>query len=82
MESNDSPEIPDRGETSDIPGLPSGVVSIENMLLLSTVAFNQSSSLGMKKITLIVSNIYNCNFYSHQFMHCTNNCDGSLADMV
>ena len=23
MESNDSPEIPDRGETSDIPGLPS-----------------------------------------------------------
>ena len=26
MESNDSPEIPDRGETSDIPGLPSGVI--------------------------------------------------------
>ena len=24
MESNDSHEIPDRGETSDIPGLPSG----------------------------------------------------------
>ena len=24
MESNDSPENPDRGETSDIPGLPSG----------------------------------------------------------
>ena len=24
MESNDSPEIPDREETSDIPGLPSG----------------------------------------------------------
>ena len=24
MESNDSPEIPDWGETSDIPGLPSG----------------------------------------------------------
>ena len=23
MESNDSPEIPDMGETSDIPGLPS-----------------------------------------------------------
>ena len=23
MESNDSPEIPDRGKTSDIPGLPS-----------------------------------------------------------
>ena len=26
MESNDSPEIPDRGETSDIPGLPSGTM--------------------------------------------------------
>ena len=25
MESNDSHEIPERGETSDIPGLPSGV---------------------------------------------------------
>ena len=25
MESNDSPKIPYRGETSDIPGLPSGV---------------------------------------------------------
>ena len=24
VESNDSPEIPDRGETSDIPDLPSG----------------------------------------------------------
>ena len=24
VESNDSPEIPDRGETSDIPSLPSG----------------------------------------------------------
>ena len=24
VQSNDSPEIPDRGETSDIPGLPSG----------------------------------------------------------
>ena len=30
VESNDSPEIPDRegGETSDIPGLPSGVLQI------------------------------------------------------
>ena len=27
MKSNDSPEIPDRGETSDIPDLPSGVVT-------------------------------------------------------
>ena len=28
-ESNDSPEIPDRRETSDIPGLPSGPESIK-----------------------------------------------------
>ena len=28
-ESNDSPEIPDRGETSDIPGLPSEGKSLE-----------------------------------------------------
>ena len=27
MESNDRPEIPGRGETSDIPGLPSGAIS-------------------------------------------------------
>ena len=27
VESNDGPEIPDRGETSDIPGLPSGLYS-------------------------------------------------------
>ena len=31
VESNDSPEIPDRGETSDIPGLPLGGLS-ENKL--------------------------------------------------
>ena len=33
VESNDSPEIPDRGETSDIPGLPSGAF----VLAFSTV---------------------------------------------
>ena len=30
MVSNDSPGIPDRGETSDIPGLPSGAQFIPN----------------------------------------------------
>jgi len=30
VESNDSPEIPDRGETSDIPGLPSGAWEEKN----------------------------------------------------
>ena len=29
VESNYSPEIPDRGKTSDIPGLPSGAVKEE-----------------------------------------------------
>ena len=28
VESNDSPEIPDRGETSDILGLPSGEIQL------------------------------------------------------
>ena len=31
VESNDSPEIPDRGETSDIPGLPSGMMMMMMM---------------------------------------------------
>ena len=31
MESNDSPEIPDSGETSDIPGLPSGAEIVEHL---------------------------------------------------
>ena len=31
MESNDSPEIPDRGETSDISGLPSGAIEKTNI---------------------------------------------------
>ena len=33
MESNDSPEIPDRAETSDIPGLPSGSGFMANRYL-------------------------------------------------
>ena len=31
VESNDSPEIQDRGETSDIPGLPLGAARQEDM---------------------------------------------------
>ena len=33
MQSNDSPEIPGRGETSDIPGLPSGAKGSEVRIL-------------------------------------------------
>ena len=40
MKSNDSPGIPDRGETSDLLGLPSEVVSI------SKLAFNARSYQG------------------------------------
>ena len=36
MESNDSPEIPDRGETPDIPGLPSEVMQIDSTLIFSS----------------------------------------------
>ena len=40
VESNDSPEIPDRGETSDIPGLPSGVLrSTHSKYLLNATLF-------------------------------------------
>ena len=34
VESNDSPEIPDGGETSDIPGFPSGVAERQTELML------------------------------------------------
>ena len=39
MESNDSPEIPDRGETSDIPGLPSGDETGKNVHIFEEVLF-------------------------------------------
>ena len=38
MESNDSPEIPDRGESSDIPGLPPGAVA-QTVKVTSTRVF-------------------------------------------
>ena len=36
MESNDSLEIPDRGETSEIPGLPSGA-SVQTEILITII---------------------------------------------
>ena len=36
VESNDSPEIPDRRETSDIPGLPSGATTKDYIRLRET----------------------------------------------
>ena len=47
MESNDSPEIADRGETSDIPGLPSGMKDEEEQrrVLFVTRKVRQKPSL-------------------------------------
>ena len=36
VESNDSPEIPDRGEASEVPGLPLGVLPQEETLSCRT----------------------------------------------
>ena len=44
VESNDSPEIPDRGETSDIPGLPSGAREKKKQLLRLNSASPSHSS--------------------------------------
>ena len=68
MKSNDSPEIPDRGETSDIPGLPSGAKA--SVMILSrnmpkrvgesrhpcrtpNVVQNQSPMLPLKRTALV-----------------------------
>ena len=51
MESNDSPEIPDRGETSDIPGLPSGgIVMMKTPTLKYLIQF---SDLPHKKCQVL-----------------------------
>ena len=50
MESNDSPEIPDRGETSDIPGLPSGVGKVNT----KTSPHNISKSAHSKVCSIAI----------------------------
>ena len=50
MESNDSPEIPDRGETSDIAGRPSGALATvkrDSVHLLSLISFALPSFLTL-----------------------------------
>ena len=44
-ESNDSPEIPDRGQTSDIPGLRSGVHFIDTNVLHRHISQNAHSTV-------------------------------------
>ena len=53
MESNDSPVIPDRGETSDIPGLPSGffrtvMTVIVSVVYITSLGWVISQSTGLK----------------------------------
>ena len=51
MESNDSPEIPDSGETSDIPGLYSGQKETErtpNSILQSDFINNDRKEMKLK----------------------------------
>ena len=54
MESNDSPEIPDRGETSDIPGLPSGALVLENHNNSPFLCTQPLPSLSPPKHTFII----------------------------
>ncbi len=61
MESNDSPEIPDRGETSDIPGIPSGgerekVLSFKSVRILHPRIFGgkKGAREGYKEHVLVV----------------------------
>ena len=61
MESNDSPEIPDRGETSDIPGLPSGVAGEEEVLATLVACFDKASTaygmeISAEKTQLMTNN--------------------------
>ena len=54
MESNDSPEIPDRGETSDIPGLPSGGIWKRIGVRGTTFKTTLCSQLPYKSMTQIM----------------------------
>ena len=58
VESNDSPEIRDRGETSDIPGLPSGA---------HRVAFGFLSSKFLYKHCTSVSSVSTLGKFTTQF---------------
>ena len=49
MESNDSPEIPDRGETSDIPGLPSGVNLYPVQVTINVAFMGSASGLAYRR---------------------------------
>ena len=50
MQSNDSPEIPDKGETSDIPGLPLGDFNTE----IFSDTINVMNAIKVKLCTLVL----------------------------
>ena len=49
MESNDSPEISDRGKTSDIPGLPSGATKTTNAFNMGRMRKPDQASKRIQK---------------------------------
>ena len=71
MESNDNPQIPNKGDASDIPGLPSGVLKDEAVLLIFSLhseaglsghiqRLRQCSDLGVHACSLYASPIEDC----------------------
>ena len=65
MESNDSPEFPDRGETSDIPGLPSVAVKHTNLFqevknVESLMTLDSLKALGSQKTTTTTKRFNYC----------------------
>ena len=61
VESNDSPEIPDRGETSDIPGLPSGGMSWIKVLQYTSLERSQKDNVStnsLKNTKSVLTQIY------------------------
>ena len=54
MESNDSPEIPDRGETSDIPGLPSGTAAVEATTAVVVVVAAATTAVVVVAVAIAV----------------------------
>ena len=82
MESNDSPEIRDRGVTSDIPGLPSGFkVNVKALYksnhyyyvidrMLKSIIANENSNSPSLYITSFSFSVHGCLFENFVFDIC------------
>ena len=55
MESNDSPEIPDRGQTSDIPGFPSGDThtSTREHINIQSITHTRARARAHRKVVFV-----------------------------